>query len=108
MLRLVSVHRLLLLKVRRQHHVLLEVSWWKYEIDCVLTFLLTKMLLEQLRYRVFDTLQVEQEGAIEGLLSRGVKGLVLMYQSLGVLAIKTSASINCPEIVLAASGVPQI
>jgi hypothetical protein len=108
MLRLVSVHRLLLLKVRRQHHVLLEVCRWKYEIDCVLTFLLTKMLLEQLRYRVFDTLQVEQEGAIEGLLSRGVKGLVLMYQSLGVLAIKTSASINCPEIVLAASGVPQI
>jgi hypothetical protein len=51
--------RLLLLLLRRHHHILLEVTRRKDKVDGILTFLLTEVLLEELGYGVFDTLQVD-------------------------------------------------
>ena len=115
MLCLVSRHLLLLLVLLlllRQHHVLLEVRRWKDEIDGVLCFLLTDMLLEELRYGILDALQIEQKVAVKSLFGGGIQGLVLMNEGLGVRLVKAprppASTVDCPEVILVASGVSTV
>lgn len=72
-------HCLLLLWHLIHHHIgTLVITGRENVIDGILGVLLAEMLLEELRYGIFDAFQVHQECTIECLFGLGVQIIILM------------------------------
>ena len=80
LLRLLEYHLRLSITGGVLHIWTLEVAGWEDIVYGCHRVLLRKMLLEELRYRIFHALQVHQEGAIKGLLGVRVQVLVLVEE----------------------------